>query len=174
MDLAFQPYGRPAGTPTERRRRRRTAVLVTGAVVATAVVGSVGVRADTAWFRSLRKPAWYPPDAAFPIAWTALYATIAWASTRALNRAPVSRRATVASTLGRNLVLNAGWTWTFFRARRPGLAVGTALALDASTVSLIRAVGRHDRAAGAALLPYLAWTVFATALTEAIWFRNSD
>jgi benzodiazapine receptor len=174
MDLAFQPYGRPAPTPRERRRRRRTAVLVTGAVVATAVAGSAGVRADSAWFRSLRKPSWYPPDAAFGVVWTALYSTIAWASTRALNRAPLSRRRTIASTLGRNLVLNAGWTWTFFRARRPGLAVGAALALDASTASLVRAVARHDRAAGAALLPYLAWTLFATALTEAIWFRNTD
>ncbi len=174
MDLAFQPYGRPAPTPRARRRRRRTAVLVGASVAAAAAVGAAGVRADSAWFRSLDKPSWYPPDVAFPVVWTALYPTIAWASTRALNRAPLARRRTVATTLGRNLALNAGWTWMFFRAERPGLAVGTALALDASTVSLVRAVGRHDRAAGAALVPYLAWTLFATALTEAIWFRNTD
>jgi tryptophan-rich sensory protein len=39
-------------------------------------------------------------------------------------------------------------------------------------VSLLRRVGRVDTAAGAALLPYLAWTAFATVLTEEIWFRN--
>jgi tryptophan-rich sensory protein len=47
-----------------------------------------------------------------------------------------------------------------------------ALALDASTVSLLRTVVRHDRAGGAALVPYLAWTVFATVLSEEIWYRN--
>jgi benzodiazapine receptor len=174
MDLAFQPYGRPAPTARERRRRRRTAVLVTAAVAGTAVAGSIGTRPDSTWFRSLRMPSWYPQPAAFPVVWTGLYASIAWAGTRALNRAPVSRRGPLARTLATNLALNAGWTWTFFRAERPGAAVVESAALDASTLSLIRAVGRHDRAAGAALLPYLAWTVFATALTEAIWFRNSD
>jgi tryptophan-rich sensory protein len=148
--------------------------MVGAAVAAAAAVGSAGVRADSDWFRSLDKPSWYPPQAAFPLVWTGIYTTVAWASTRALNRAPLSRRRTIASTLGRNLALNAGWTWAFFRAERPGLAVGAALALDASTLSLVRTVGRHDRAAGAALVPYLAWTVFATALTEAIWFRNTD
>ncbi|WNB86284.1 TspO/MBR family protein [Cellulomonas sp. ATA003] len=175
MDLALDV--RPDAT-TERRRlrarpRRRHAVLVGAAVAAAAAAGSAGVRANSPWFRSLDKPSWYPPQAAFPIVWTALYGAIAWSSTRALNRAPASRRADIATTLGTNLALNAGWTWAFFRAERPGLAVGEALALDASTISLIRTVGRHDRAAAAVLVPYLAWNVFATALTENIWFRNT-
>jgi len=168
------PQTTPALGPRERRRRRRNAVLVTGAVAAAAVVGSAGARADSPWFRSLGKPAWYPPPSTFPVVWTGLYSAIAWSSTRALNRAPVRRRRALTRTLATNLALNAGWTWTFFRAQRPGLAVVEALALDASTLSLVRAVGRHDRAAGAALVPYAAWTLFATALTESIWFRNTD
>lgn len=156
----------------ERRRRRRTAVAVTTAVVATVAAGSVGVRIDSAWFRSLAKPPWYPPDVAFPVVWTALYTAIAWSSTRALHRAPAPERARLATTLGTNLVLNAGWTWAFFRRQQPGAAVGVAVALDASTLALVRAVGRHDRPGGAALVPYLVWVVFATALTEEIWYRN--
>ncbi len=148
-------------------------MLVGAAVTAAAVAGSAGVRADSRWFRSLAKPSWYPPQAAFPVVWTTLYGAIAWSSTRALNRAPRGRRREVTTTLGTNLALNAGWTWAFFRAQRPGLAVAEAVALDASTVSLIRTVGRHDRAAGVVLLPYLAWNLFATALTESIWYRNT-
>ena len=139
---------------------------------ATAVVGSVGTRTDTAWFRTLDKPSWYPDPAVFPIAWTALYATIAWSATRALNRVRGPERTAVARGLGQNLVLNAGWTWAFFRAQRPGPALATVLALDASNVSLLRRVGRVDAPAGVALLPYLAWTAFATALTEEIWYRK--
>ena len=145
---------------------------MTSAVLATVAAGSVGVRTDTPWFRSLEKPPWYPPDVAFPTVWTALYTAIAWSSTRALNRAPAPARSRLATTLGTNLALNASWTWAFFRAQRPGTAVGVAVALDASTLSLVRAVGRHDRPGGAALVPYLAWVVFATVLTEDIWYRN--
>ncbi len=178
MDLAFPPLPpRPqppvTATPPHRRRRRaRTALLVTTMVAATAVAGSAGVRSDSAWFRSLDKPRWYPPEAAFGVVRTALYASIAWSATRAIDRAPAAQQGGVAATLATNLALNAGWTWTFFRGQRPGLAVVEALAPDASTLALVRAVARHDRAAAAALVPYGAWTLVATALTEEIWYRN--
>lgn len=155
-----------------RSRRRWTGPLVTAAVAATVAAGSVGVDVDTPWFRSLRKPRWYPPATTFPVVWTGLYTAIAWSATRALDRAPVPDRAGLAGRLAGNLVLDAGWTWAFFRRRRPGLAVAVAAALTASTVDLQRRAGRVDRAAGAALLPYAAWTAFATVLTEELWYRN--
>lgn len=144
------------------------------AVVATAVVGAIGTAPRSTWFRSLEKPSWYPPDRAFAPVWTVLYASIAWSGTRALNAAPADGRAPLRRRIALDLGLNAAWTWTFFRARRPGLALGTIVALDAANVSLVRESGRHDPVAAVALLPYAAWTAFATALTEEIWFRNTD
>lgn len=163
---------RKAELRRERRRRRRNAVVVTTAVAATAVVGSVAVRPDSAWFRGLTKPDWYPPAKAFPIAWTALYAALAWSGTRALNRAPKGDRRKVACALGTNLSLNAAWTWTFFRVERTELALATILALDVSNVCLIRRFGKHDPLGAVAQVPYAAWTGFATALTEEIWINN--
>ncbi|NMR19142.1 tryptophan-rich sensory protein [Cellulomonas fimi] len=163
---------RAAVARTQKARRRWRGVVVTGAVAATAVAGSIGTSTDTAWFRNLDKPRWYPPAVAFPTAWTVLYALIAWAATRGLNRADRRGRRRIAAHLAANLGLNAAWSWTFFRARRPGLSLGTILALDASNVALVRAVGRHDATAGAALVPYVGWTAFATALTEELWYRN--
>lgn len=145
---------------------------MTAAVAATAVIGSVGTNPDSSWFKALKKPSWYPPTAAFPIAWTALYAGLAWSATRALNRAPKGERGKVVCELGTNLTLNAAWTWTFFRAERPGCALATILALDVSNLRLIRTFAKHDKVAAAAQVPYLAWTGFATALTEEIWFAN--
>lgn len=162
----------PVRQPDGRRRRLCTAALVTAAVTATAVVGSIGTKPDSAWFRGLAKPRWYPDAAVFPIAWTALYGTIAWAGTRALNRSSGKERSGVVRALGTNLALNAGWSWASFRAQRLGLALGVVLAMDASNLSLLRRVWRQDAVAGAALVPYVAWTGFATALTEEIWFRN--
>lgn len=163
---------RQAEVRRERRRRRRNAVVVTSAVVATAALGSIGTKPDTAWFRGLKKPSWYPPNEAFPIAWTALYAALAWSGTRALNRAPRGERREVACELGANLALNTAWTWTFFRAERTDLALATILALDVSNLRLIRRFAKHDPLGAAAQVPYAAWTGFATVLTEEIWFRN--
>lgn len=69
-------------------------------------------------------------------------------------------------------MLNAAWNWLFFQRRSPaaGLA-GTAL-LDLSNADLIRRAARTDPTAAAALTPYAAWCVFATALNADIARRN--
>ncbi|GAA3446664.1 tryptophan-rich sensory protein [Planomonospora venezuelensis] len=59
-------------------------------------------------------------------------------------------------------------TETTARARPKTLAGTLITALNVSNAALIRQAWGTDRAAGAALLPYGAWTLFATALTTAI------
>jgi tryptophan-rich sensory protein len=56
------------------------------------------------------------------------------------------------------------------RSTRAGLA-GT-LMLDASNADLLRRTFRHDPAAARALVPYVAWCLFATALNGAIAVKN--
>jgi benzodiazapine receptor len=51
-------------------------------------------------------------------------------------------------------------------------AVAEVLLLEASTVDLARRSGQVDPAAGVALLPYVAWVIFATALTAELARRN--
>ena len=113
---------------------------------------------------------------AFGIAWTILYVLLAGAGARALDRAkespdPTQQRGYLRLYAG-NLVLNAGWTWSFFRAKRPPLAVAEVVLLLASRLELTRRTYRLDRAAGTALLPYTGWTIFATALSAEIARRN--
>ncbi|MDF2705700.1 MAG: TspO/MBR family protein [Nonomuraea muscovyensis] len=73
-----------------------------------------------------------------------------------------------------NLALNTAWTPLFFAARSPRLAMLDILALNASNLVLLRRFLRADRRAGLALVPYVAWTAFATALNGAIVARNPD
>jgi benzodiazapine receptor len=70
-------------------------------------------------------------------------------------------------------VLNAGWTWAFFRAHRPPLATVEAAALAVSTADLARRTARLDPVAGRLLLPYAGWTAFAVALSAEIARRNA-
>ncbi|WP_369252830.1 TspO/MBR family protein [Geodermatophilus amargosae] len=140
-------------------------------VVLTALVGTAGTDVGSDWYRRLDKPRWQPPGPVFGIAWTALYALLATAGARTLRRAGTGRR-TWSRAFAVNLVLNAGWPWAFFRAHRPTLAAAEAALLAVSTADLARRSARIDRTAGLALLPYAAWTAFATALSTEIARRD--
>lgn len=151
----------------------RTLAGVSSAVAATALAGSLASKdASSGWYRALDKPAFQPPAAAFPIVWTGLYATIAAAATSTLERAEPDEAHRYRRALAANLVLNASWSWVFFRAHRVGPAVGVAAALAASSAELASRSGRLSRPAGWALAPYAAWCGFATVLNAAIWRRN--
>ncbi|GIH95813.1 TspO/MBR family protein [Planobispora siamensis] len=154
--------------------RPKTLALTLLAVTATAVTGGVGTTAASRWYQRLRKPSWQPPSQAFGLVWTPLYGLIALGSARVLDRREGTERQAFAAQLATNLVLNAGWTLIFFRARSPRLALAEIAALNASNAALIRQAWKTDRTAGATLLPYGAWTLFATALNTAIVRLNPE
>lgn len=143
------------------------------AVLATAMIGSLGTDVRSHWYRNLDKPAWQPPGAAFGPAWTTLYGLMSLASARALDRTkdPKERRA-FAIVFGTNLALNASWNWLFFKARQLRWALAEILLLEASTIDLTRRAGRADPIAATMLAPYAGWVAFATALNAAIARRN--
>lgn len=154
--------------------KKRSNVLGTSAaVVATALVGaSASSGADDPWFQELRKPSFQPPPIAFPIVWPILYAAIAVAGVQTLDALEQPGRGDQAAAyrraLGVNLSLNAAWTWLFFKARRPLVATVESAVLTGTTVDLLRRGRTAAPRAQLLLLPYLAWTVFATALTGRI------
>lgn len=156
---------------------RKTLVATGLAAAAAAVAGSAasgtGVRG---WYTTIRKPRYVPPNAVFPIAWTALYTDIAVTSAAAINRfrddgQPGKARAYTAA-LGANLVLNAGWSWIFFAKHRLGLSALAAGALALSSADLARRAGDADPALGAALAPYPLWCGFASVMSADIWRLN--
>ncbi|MPQ98738.1 tryptophan-rich sensory protein [Modestobacter sp. I12A-02628] len=153
---------------TSTRDRTAAAALCVGA----AVTGGLATDADSRWFRGLDLPSWYPPPQTFGIVWTALYAGIAWSGGEVLARSSGRERAGFARAYGANLALNTAWTPLFFRAHRPWAATVESAALTVSTVDLVRRAARVSRPAAAALVPYAAWTAFATVLSGAIARRN--
>lgn len=105
-----------------------------------------------------------------------MYADIALSAGHAIARLGEQNRGAertrLIGALGVNLVLNAGWSWLFFRFHRPWVAAAQCAVLTVSSADLVRRVGAADRRAGIALAPYPAWCAFATALTLAIARRN--
>ncbi len=147
------------------------------AVAAAASTGSVASAASVpVWFARLRKPPYQPPNFAFPVVWTTLYADIATSSAVAIDRLHAAGRddeaRRYAAALGANLVLNAGWSWLFFRFHKLGASALGAAVLAASSADLVRRTAQADRRAGLAMSPYALWTSFATVLATHVWRLN--
>jgi translocator protein len=147
------------------------------AVGATAGIGSVASQQSiTRWYSRLRKPSYVPPNQVFPIAWTTLYADIAVTSATAIDRLRSTGRDAEARNfivaLAANLILNAGWSWLFFKYQKLGASAIGAAVLAASSADLARRTAAADPRAGAALLPYPLWCAFATLMSGHIWVLN--
>ena len=156
----------------------RKLLIGTGlATAAAAVAGSVASREGVqGWYTKVRKPGYVPPNAVFPIAWTALYVDIAVTSAAAIDRLRADGEDAKArgyiAALGANLVLNAGWSWVFFKRNKLGPSVVAAAALAVSSADLARRAADADPKLGAALAPYPLWCGFATVLSGDIWRLN--
>ena len=151
----------------------RVLPFTAGAVAACAALGSIAsAEVRSRWYARLEKPVIQPPGVVFGPVWTALYADIAVTSAIAIDRLQEHDRATYERALAANLVLNASWSWVFFRFHRLGPAVAVAAALALSSGDLVRRTAAADLRAAAALSPYAAWCAFATVLSAAIWRRN--
>lgn len=163
-----------AGPPNRARNAAISGALVTAAAVA----GSVATEPDGRWYRTLDKPSWQPPPAAFPIVWTSLYALIATTSAAALNdlerRGAAEEAAEYRRALATNLALNGLWSWLFFRWHYLGAATVGAGVLATSSVRLAKRASRVKRRYGRLLALYAVWTTFATVLSAVIWWRNRE
>jgi tryptophan-rich sensory protein len=150
-----------------------TSLAVAGAAIAGGVTSRGGV---DDWYATIRKPRYVPPNAVFPIAWTALYTDIAVTSAAAINRFRASgddaKARNYIGALGVNLVLNAGWSWIFFGMRKPGAAAAAAAVLTASSADLARRAAAAEPKLGVALAPYPLWCGFATVMSTHIWRLN--
>lgn len=139
------------------------AIAGTLALVTAAVGGTITVLDE--WYYSLQQPAWAPPDYAFGIIWTAIFALTAVAGVLAWEKAPTRRDVEI--TLGMfalNGFLNLGWSFLFFRLERPDLALFELIFLWLSILVLILFCGRFSKWSAVLLVPYLIWVTTAGAL----------
>lgn len=155
---------------------KKTLAATASAVAATAVLGSLATGdVKRGWYASLDKPVIQPPPVVFPIVWTALYTDLAVTSAVVIDRlrstAPEVARA-YQRALALNLVVNASFSWVFFKAHQLAPAIVVAGLLAASTADLARRAAAVQPAAGIALTPYAVWCSFASVLSTAIWRRN--
>ena len=125
------------------------------------------------WYRTIERPEWNPPDWVFGPVWTTLYLMMGIALVQVVRSDGdrIARQVGV-GLFALQLVLNFGWSWIFFTNHDLGGALIEILALWLAIAATIAAFAAIRRSAAALLVPYLAWTTFATVLTATIWRLN--
>jgi translocator protein len=137
-----------------------------------ALGGSVVATSVDTWYADLAKPSFTPPDRVFGVVWTALYVLMAIAAWRVWRVADRDTRRGPLTLFALQLALTLGWTVVFFGLQKIGAALATIVVLDVGVVVTTLAFRPIDRWAGLLMVPYLAWVVFVTVLTIAIWRLN--
>ncbi|QXQ06825.1 tryptophan-rich sensory protein [Sphingosinicellaceae bacterium] len=151
--------------------------LSIGAVVAALLVGK---RASPSpdhprtqrWYKRLEKPEFTPPTPIYPIAWTAIEASLAYGGYRLLRSEPSPERTKALALWTLNQVGIGGWSEVFFGQRAPGWGTVASAGLGASAIAYVAAARQSDPVAAGLGLPLVAWVAFATLLSEEIWRNN--
>ena len=146
-----------------------------GFLLVTLGVGALGSFFTTpeipTWYAGLNQPSIAPPNWLFAPVWTTLYIVMAFAAWRVWKRTGLYSVAMAAFAV--QLALNLAWSAIFFRLHDIGGALAEIVVLDLAILTTVILFFRHDWQAGLLMLPYLAWTLFASFLTYAFWGLNT-
>lgn len=138
-------------------------------VIATALTGIFFQ--PGAWYETLRRPSWTPPNWLFGPVWSVLYIMIAvagWLVWRAEGFG-------LAMTLwGAQLVLNGLWSALFFGARRMDIALADVALLWLSIAGFIFAASAASQIAAWLFVPYLVWVTIASMLNLTMLRLNPE
>ncbi len=142
-----------------------------GATAVAAVVGSAASITAADFYGRLVQPPWAPPSGVFGPVWTLLYVLMATAGWLVYQSGASNKKALLGLFLAQ-LLLNALWSWTFFKWESGLGSMTTILGLWVAILALIVTFWRASPAAGALLIPYLLWVSFAAVLNGALWRLN--
>jgi tryptophan-rich sensory protein len=151
---------------------RAVLVAAASALAVAAIGGSLTTIGP--WYRSLHKPGWTPPDVAFGVIWTSIFAFTAVAGVTAWRAAKsASTREWLIGLFALNGFLNILWSLLFFRLERPDWALIEVAPFWLSIAALILVIFRFSRTGALLLTPYLVWVSIATALNQQIVHLNA-
>ena len=145
-------------------RVRRFTLIV--AVILTSIIGgmaSTNTSIDS-WYLSLNKSELNPPGYVFGIVWPILYVFM-------MISAVLTHKKTYLLFLTQ-LVLNASWSWLFFKFQMPLLALLDIYILIFLNIYISKLMYFESKVAFSLYLPYVIWITFASYLNLFIVIYN--
>ena len=143
-------------------------------------LGGIASRSAPEFYAQLQRPVWAPPSWVFGPVWTALYlamgvaAWLVWREDLSGDLRVIAARRRGLALFGAQLAVNALWTWLFFAWRQGAFAFADIVLLCVLLVIMMGLFANVRRRAAWLLMPYLAWVIFASALTWWTWRHNPD
>lgn len=138
-------------------------------VIVVIAASSGAVFKPGAWYETLRKPSCTPPNWAFPVVWTILYAAIAYAGWSIWN---LSGWSVPMMFWSLQIVVNALWSYLFFGRRDMILALADIGLLWISILGFIITAWPVSQVAALLFVPYLAWVTAAGLLNYSVLRLN--
>ena len=146
------------------------AALLLASFVAAGAGGLATAEGVRAWYPTLDKPPWTPPNWAFGPIWTFLYTAMAVAAWDVARKA--ERPARALAPYGVQLVLNLLWSPVFFAWQLPWPALAVITALWLAIAACIASFAPISRVAAGLMVPYIAWVSVAWSLNLWIALYN--
>jgi tryptophan-rich sensory protein len=130
-------------------------------------------RAILSWYASLKRPFFTPPDWVFAPVWIILYILMGVAAILIWRKDFHQKQTRSALVLfGVQWILNALWSFLFFRLRSPFAGLIEISILSVAVLLTIQSFLQVSRIAGLLLIPYFLWVAFASGLNLSIWVLN--
>jgi len=120
------------------------------------------------WYATLKAPPFTPPNIAFPIMWTILYAMIAAAGWYIWRH----RDNRLLSVFMLYMLLNWSWSFVFFGMQQLFAGFLWILAINVLSLALVVMSWKRLRIAALLMIPPTLWTLFAAYLNGGYWYLN--
>ena len=130
---------------------------------------------ENMWYNSLNTSSLTPAGWVFPVAWIILYFLIGVALFLVMNTAYINTKYSKTNAylvFAINIVLNTLWSFAFFGAGLPEIALIILTALTITAIFMARAFGRISKIAFWLIVPYILWLMFAFYLNGMIIYLN--
>jgi translocator protein len=141
--------------------------LIVGGVAGIATSGNIN-----AWYATLNKPVFNPPNYLFGPVWTILYILMGISLFMIWRSPSCDARNYALAIFGIQLILNFAWTFLFFHYKLPGWAFVEIILVWISVMAMIIIFHRINKTAAFIQIPYLLWVSFASVLNGSIWYLN--
>lgn len=137
-----------------------------------AVLGSLFAILGMAWYASLNKPFFNPPDWLFGPVWIILYVLTAVALFLVWREPGSKQRDSAIALYAGQLIMSVLWPIGFFGLHSIPLGLALILVLLALLLLTAYEFYKISKPAAYAMVPYMLWVGFATLLNTAIYFLN--
>ncbi|GKV64999.1 MULTISPECIES: TspO/MBR family protein [Sporosarcina] len=157
------------GTTDWKKLTRNVLIPVVGG----SIVGWLANRNTQEQYAKLEKPSFSPPGFVFPVAWTALYTLMGVANYRVEEKQARRKQNDSAVPLyDVQLGLNFLWSFLYFKWNLRGTALMEMTILLGAIAMTAYEFNKTDRTAGALMVPYIGWVLFALTLNYSTWKLN--